>query len=58
LRDEIGDREVGEDRSAEIAMQDAPGPVAELDEEGPFETEALADALDIGGGRLARYRGG
>ena len=33
-------------------MQDAPGPIAELDEEGPFEAEALADALDIGGRRL------
>ena len=33
-------------------MQDVPGPIAELDEEGPVEPEALADALDIGRRRL------
>ena len=33
-------------------MQDVPEPAPELDQKRPVETEALADALDVGGARL------
>ncbi len=52
LRDHRGDRKVGEDRVAEIAVQDLPDPFAEADQERPVEAEALADTRDIGGARL------
>ena len=52
LRDQGRDRQVGEDRGAEIAVQDAPEPAPELDQERPVEAEALANALNVGGARL------
>ena len=62
LTDHGGDRQIGEDRGAEIAVEDVPEPFAEADEEGAVEAEADADAFDVGraglvagddGGRVA-----
>ncbi len=44
----VADRKVGEDRGAEVAMQDAPDPASELDQERTVEAEALADPLHVG----------
>ena len=49
LRDHVGDRQVGEDRGAQIAVQDVPEPVDEAHQERPVEAERGADALDVGG---------
>ena len=47
LLDEFRDRQVGEDRNAEIALQEAPHPAAELDVDGLVEAELGADADDV-----------
>ena len=52
LRYHVRDRQVGEDRGAEVAVQDLPQPFAEADQEGAIKTERGADALDVGGGGL------
>ena len=60
LRDHGRDRQVGEDRLAEIAVQDLPDPLAEADQERPVEAEARPDALHVGRRRLVArdHRGG
>ena len=52
LRDQRGDREVGEDRRAEIAVKDLPEPFTEPDQKRPVEPEAHADARDVVRGSL------
>ena len=47
--DQLRNRQRGEDRGAEIALQHPEEPFAEADQIGAVEPEALADALDIGG---------
>ena len=46
------DRQIGEDRGAEIAVQNAPDPASELDQERTVETQTLANALHILRARL------
>ncbi len=42
-----GDRQVGEDRGAEVAVENLPAPLAEPDQERPVEAKARPDARDI-----------
>src|SRR5580704_7719973 len=59
LRNQLGDRQVREDRDAEIAMQQSPDPGRELDIERLVESQLLADAGDVvGGRRVSGYDGG
>src|SRR5262249_55453260 len=52
-------RHVGENRDAEIAIEHAYGPAAELDVQGIVETEAGPDGFDLGrGGVVAGDDGG
>ncbi len=52
LRDQRGDRQAGENRGTEVAVQDVPEPSAELYQKRPVEAEALANTLDVGGACL------
>jgi len=52
LRDHVRDRQVGEDRGAQVAVQYVPQPVAEAHQERPVEPERRTDAVDIRGRRL------
>ena len=55
----MADRQVGEDRGAEIALQDVPEPVEESHQKWPVKPERGAYALDIGGcGLVAGDDGG
>ena len=51
LSDQRGHRQIGENRRAEVAVQQPPDPAAELHQERLVQTELRADALDVVGGR-------
>src|SRR5262249_47220674 len=52
LTDQPGDRAVGEDRRAAVALEEPADPGAELDEERPVEAELVVDAGDVLGRRV------
>ena len=55
LRDHVADRQIGEDRVAEVAVHDLPQPFAEAHQERPVQSERGTDTLHVGGrGLVAR----